>query len=129
VPLHRFSQMVTMSWLDLGRLDGLDDVSRLLSARHLAPARLARRDLFGDPEVPAQLGVLAQGPVFALANLRTWGLCFNPLSLFFALAFAFDEAASGSTPASRRPCTSRPSCRWSSPASSARSPTASWTSA
>jgi len=94
IPLHSFSRRVTMAWLDLGQLESLGHVTPLLSARHWAPAQVARRDLLGDPAVPAEeavraaveaaLGFRPDGPVFALQHLRTWGWCFNPLSVHFA---------------------------------------------
>ena len=97
-PAHRFERSLTMAWLDLEQLEGLDELSRLLSTSRPAPARLLRRDLPGDPKLPAgswvrsqvaeRLGVEPDGALYALSNLRTWGWCFNPLTTFWA----FDAA-------------------------------------
>jgi hypothetical protein len=55
--------------------------------------RLRRQDFLGDPATPLdravrelvgqRTGRLPEGPVAMLANLRTWGWLFNPISLYF----------------------------------------------
>ena len=92
-PTHRIDQRVTMAWLDLDELADLEGISPLLSASHPAPARFRRSDHLGDPSLPladaardavaSELGIRPEGPVFLLANLRTFGWCFNPISLYF----------------------------------------------
>jgi DUF1365 family protein len=92
VPEHRFSQKVTMAWLDLDRLDDLP-VRPLLSTGVLAPARVRVQDFTADDTVPLAeqvrsrveraLGVRPHGTVHLLANLRTWGFCFNPLAVYW----------------------------------------------
>jgi DUF1365 family protein len=91
-PDHRFDQRVTMAWLDLDRLDDLP-CGPLLSTRSWSPARLRERDFTADGGVPLAdqvrtrvertIGVRPTGSVHLLANLRTWGYCFNPLSVYW----------------------------------------------
>jgi DUF1365 family protein len=91
-PEHRFSQGVTMAWLDLDRLDTLP-LGPLLSTHATAPARVRVRDFTADDTVPLAeqvrsrvertLGVRPDGTVHLLANLRTWGFCFNPLAVYW----------------------------------------------
>jgi DUF1365 family protein len=97
VPLHRFSQRLTMALVDLDRLDELDLLRPWLSSTGPALAQLSRRDLLGGSSLSAaeslrrlvadELGVRPEGRLLALVNLRTWGWCFNPLSLYLC----FDE--------------------------------------
>ena len=92
-PKHRFHQRASMAWIDLTRLEELDGVSRLLSARHGAPARFRRSDVRGDVRRPLDeaardfveehLGIRPAGSVYVLCNLRTWGWCFNPICVYF----------------------------------------------
>lgn len=92
-PEHRFTQGVALAWLDLEHLDDALSVSRLLSTRAWSPARMRRADYLGDPSVPLadavrdevdrSIGVRPTGGVHLLANLRTWGWCFNPLAVYW----------------------------------------------
>ncbi len=91
-PDHRFSQRVTMAWLDLDRLADLP-LRPLLSTSSVSPARVRVRDFTADDTVPLAeqvrrrvdrtLGVRPEGTVHLLANLRTWGFCFNPLTVYW----------------------------------------------
>jgi DUF1365 family protein len=98
VPLHRFSQRLTMALVDLDELDELDELGPWLAASGRAPAQLARRDLPGEASLSAaeslrrlvadELGERPEGRLLALVNLRTWGWCFSPLNLY--LCFGVD---------------------------------------
>lgn len=91
-PPHRFRQRVTMAWIDL---DHLAEVAALpwCGNSRWSPVELRRSDFYGDAtqtpsqavreRVFAELGVLPDGPVHVLANLRTWGWCFNPIAVYW----------------------------------------------
>jgi DUF1365 family protein len=92
-PDHGFERRVTMAYVNLDHLDEVFGVSRLLGDHWLAPAKLKREDFFGDPHIPLsecvrdlverELGFRPDGDVCMLANLRTWGWCFNPIVIFW----------------------------------------------
>lgn len=94
---HRFERSVYLHYLDLAELDGLS-LGPLFSARHAAPAWFRTRDYFDGSATPlaAQvrrivdeaLGDAPDGPIRLLTSVRTWGWCFNPLTL----AYVFDES-------------------------------------
>jgi len=91
-PEHRFKQRVTMAWLDLDHLDKAV-LPPWSGTSRLSPVHLRRSDFYGDASLPAadavrarveqELGVRPEGPVRVLANLRTWGWCFNPLAVYW----------------------------------------------
>ena len=91
-PPHRFHQRATMAWLDLDDLDGAA-VRPWSSRAWWAPVSIRRSDFYGDAsQSPAdavrdrvllELGVRPEGPVYVLANLRTWGWCFNPIAVYW----------------------------------------------
>jgi DUF1365 family protein len=99
-PEHRFTQSTAMAWIDLDRLEELEHQSRWLSQRPWSPVRYRRADYFGDPNldladsvrdrVAETLGVRPDGSVHLLANLRTWGWCFNPIAIYWC-ADAYGE--------------------------------------
>ena len=92
-PAHEFTYRVAMPLLYLEEIESVTRLHRLWSARHPAPVRFRREDFLGDPEVPlplavrslveARSGLTPSGPIAVLANLRTWGWLFNPISLYF----------------------------------------------
>ena len=92
-PTHSFSYKVAMPLLDLAEVDEVMDLHPAWSARRAAPVRFRRQDFLGDPAVPLdravrdlvseRTGRRPGGPVALLANLRTWGWLFNPISLYF----------------------------------------------
>lgn len=92
-PEHRFDQQVSMAWLDLDRLEDAYGRSRLFTRHRWSPARFRRADHHGEAAVPLadavrarvreELDVDVPGPVFLLANLRTFGFCFNPIAVFW----------------------------------------------
>ena len=92
-PTHSFSYKVAMPLLDLAEVDDVMGLHPAWSARRPAPVRFRREDFLGDPAVPLdqavrdlvaeRTGRRPEGPVAVLANLRTWGWLFNPISLYF----------------------------------------------
>lgn len=90
---HAFSYAVTLCYLDLGELDEVLGAHGLWSARRGFPVQVRRSDYLGDPEVPldlaarravtAVLGSDPGGPVRVLTQVRTFGWCFNPISLYY----------------------------------------------
>ncbi|MFP4137875.1 MAG: DUF1365 domain-containing protein [Halomonas sp.] len=95
---HAFTYGVWMAWLDLDELPELFDGVPGYSARRPALARFRREDhLKGDltphdrplkeavqEELLRQLGDAPDGRICLLTQLRTLGLGFNPISLYYA---------------------------------------------
>jgi len=94
-PRRQFSHPLALAYLDLDELPALLGGRLVRSSPGLV--RFCRRDYLGDPEtgldaavrelVGRQLGRTPQGPVRLLAQLRSWGHCFNPVSFYYC----FDE--------------------------------------
>jgi DUF1365 family protein len=94
---HDFRYRLFLMYLDLDELPRVLDRYPLWSARRPALARFRRADFFGDPARPLaecvrdaveeQTGRRPAGPVRLLANLRTFGHIFNPVSFYYC----FDE--------------------------------------
>jgi DUF1365 family protein len=91
---HHFEYRVAMCYLDLDELSAVLARHPLWSDRPGRPVRFRRADYLGDPSVPLAEAVrqvladagaagAANGPVRLLTNLRTWGWCFNPISLYY----------------------------------------------
>ncbi len=88
---HEFSHRVALFYLDLEELDGLLG-GRLLATRPGA-VRFRRADYLGDASVglahavrmtvERETGTLPTGPIRVLAQLRTFGHCFNPVSFYY----------------------------------------------
>jgi DUF1365 family protein len=84
-----------MPWLDLAEIDSVTGMHPLWSSHRPAPAWFRRADFLGDPATPLdeavrglveeRSGTRPTGPIALLANLRTWGWLFNPISLYFCL--------------------------------------------
>jgi DUF1365 family protein len=95
---HRFEHRIGMLYLDLDELPDVIEQSRLWSATRRAPGRICRADLVGDPavaldravgdEVQRQTGQRPAGPIRLLTMPRTFGRCFNPLTVYYC----FDAA-------------------------------------
>lgn len=90
---HAFSLPLMMVYLDLSELDRVFAGRWLWSTRRPTLAWLRRRDYL-DPEVPdldeavrrrvmSQTGRRPDGPVRMLTHLRTWGYCFNPITIYY----------------------------------------------
>ncbi len=92
-PTHSFSYKVAMPLLDLAEVDDVMGLHPAWSAHRPTPVRFRRQDFLGDPATPLdqavrdlvaeRTGQRPDGPVALLANLRTWGWLFNPISLYF----------------------------------------------
>jgi DUF1365 family protein len=92
-PTHSFSQRVAMPLLDLAEVDAVMGMHPAWSGHRISPVRFRRQDFLGDPATPLtravqdlvsdRTGRRPEGPVAMLANLRTWGWLFNPISLYF----------------------------------------------
>ena len=91
---HHFGYRVAMCYLDLDELSTVLARHPLWSDRPGRPVRFQRDDYLGDPSVPLAEAVRqvvagagapggADGPVRLLTNPRTWGWCFNPISLYY----------------------------------------------
>jgi DUF1365 family protein len=82
-----------MPLLDLVEIDAVTGLHPLWSSRRPAPVWFRRTDFLGDPVVSVdeavrtlveeRCGRRPAGPIALLANLRTWGWLFNPISLYF----------------------------------------------
>lgn len=92
-PHTEFSHRLTLAYVDLDELPGLLG-GRLVRARP-GLLRFRRRDYLGDPQTPladavrarvhALSGSRPEGPIRVLTQLRSWGLCFNPVSFYYCL--------------------------------------------
>jgi uncharacterized protein len=85
---HDLEHHVAMAYLDLDELPSL--LGGRLVARRPGLVRFRREDYLGDPALPLKAAVRARlgddapdGPVRLLTNLRTLGLCFNPVSFYY----------------------------------------------
>jgi hypothetical protein len=93
-PPRALRHRLALAYLDLDELPTLLG-GRLLRARP-GYLRFRRRDYHGDPARPlaeavrdtvaARTGTRPAGPVRMLAQLRTAGLCFNPIALYYCFA-------------------------------------------
>ncbi|WP_280548414.1 MULTISPECIES: DUF1365 domain-containing protein [unclassified Halomonas] len=91
---HAFTYGLWMAWLDLDELPELFDGVPGFSARRPALARFRRRDYLAPHDRPLkqavreelerQLGSAPDGRICVLTQLRTLGLGFNPVSLYYA---------------------------------------------
>lgn len=92
-PAHEFSYRVAMPLIYLDEIGSVTRLHPLWSSRWPAPVRFRREDFLGDHATPLpqavrdlveeRCGLKPTGPVALLANLRTWGFLFNPISLYF----------------------------------------------
>lgn len=90
---HAFQLSVFMVYLDLAELTTVFRGFWAWGNERFALAQFRRRDHFGDPEVPldqvvrdliqTETGECVTGPIRVLTNLRYFGYCFNPISVFF----------------------------------------------
>lgn len=91
-----FSYRVAMPLIDLAEVGDVASLHPLWSARSPAPVWFRRADFLGHPARPLaeevrdlvqqRAGARPQGHVALLANLRTWGWLFNPISLYFCFS-------------------------------------------
>lgn len=92
---HGFHYRLYMNFIDLAEVPSLLH-ARLLSESRFSPSGFLRRDHFGDPRQPLadsvrdlvlrETGLVADGPIRLLTQLRILGYYFSPLNLFFCYA-------------------------------------------
>jgi DUF1365 family protein len=86
---REFRHGIALAYIDLEELPHL--LGGLLVRGHPGPLRFRRSDYFGEGDlaeaVRHRLGIHTGGPVRLLTQLRSFGHCFNPVSLYYA----FDE--------------------------------------
>lgn len=93
---HAFSLPLMMAYLDLSELGSVFRGRWLWSAGRPNLVWFRRRDYL-DPEIPdlaeavrrrveRQTGRRPTGPVRMLTHLRTWGICFNPITIYYCFA-------------------------------------------
>jgi uncharacterized protein len=92
---HGFAYRIALPLIYLDEISELCRLHPLWSTKP-APVWLRRADLLGDPAVPAdqavrdlveaRSGSRPGGPVAVVAQPRTWGWLFNPLSIYFCFA-------------------------------------------
>jgi DUF1365 family protein len=90
---HTFRYPLFLTYLDLAELDTVFAGRWLWSTEKPRPFYLKRSDYLGDPEsdldtavrdlVEAETGTRPAGPIRLLTHLRTFGHCFNPVSLYY----------------------------------------------
>jgi DUF1365 family protein len=90
---HEFSYHSTLFYVDLDELPDLFTGARNWSCNGKTLGKFQRADYLGDvqsslkdavrAEVTRQLGTCPEGPIRMLTNLRMWGLCFNPVTLYY----------------------------------------------
>lgn len=97
-PRKEFRHRLALAYIDLAELPDL--LGGRLLAHGPGPLRFRRRDYLGQPGIAldtavrdrvAELGApRPAGPVRLLTQLRSWGMCFSPVSFYYC----YDEAAS-----------------------------------
>ncbi|MGZ4165838.1 MAG: DUF1365 domain-containing protein [Solirubrobacteraceae bacterium] len=90
-PARSFCHRLALVYVDLAELPSL--LGGRLLARGPGPVRFRRRDYLGPASVPldtavrdrvAELaGQRPEGPIRLLTQLRSFGLCFNPVSFYY----------------------------------------------
>lgn len=90
---HRFASSIALCFLDLDAVPETFSRHPLWSTVRSAPVHFRREDYLDEPAVPlatraraivaAATGLDPGGAVGLVAHVRTWGWCFNPLSLYF----------------------------------------------
>jgi DUF1365 family protein len=90
---HQFTYDACMFYLDLEELPKLFAKNKFWSFNRFNLGWFNRKDYFGDPSIPLdqavrdyvkqQLGYCPEGSIRLLTQLRVWGFCFNPVSLYF----------------------------------------------
>ncbi|MFO1428964.1 MAG: DUF1365 domain-containing protein [Candidatus Competibacteraceae bacterium] len=90
---HAFRYRLFMVYLDLAELEQVFNKRWLWSTRRPALAWFRRADHAGDPKISLDTwvrqqvreatGRLPQGPIRLLTQLRYFGYCFNPISIYY----------------------------------------------
>jgi len=99
---HTFRYPFFMWYLDLEKIDHLQDLGKWFSVKNWALSRFNRSDYLGDPtgsladcareKMKKLTGCAVTGKVFGLVNLRTVGLYFSPVNFYYG----FDESGKAS---------------------------------
>ena len=92
-PAKEFRHPLALAYIDLGELPEL--LGGRLVAPGAGPLRFRRRDYLGDASVPLDAAVRDRvsdlsgtrpvGPIRLLTQLRSFGMCFNPVSFYYCL--------------------------------------------
>jgi len=92
-PSHEFTFESAMPLIDLEEVHSVVGLHPLWSSSHAAPSWFRRADFIGPHDVALDecvrnaveqhCGERPLGRIALLANLRTWGWLFNPISLYF----------------------------------------------
>jgi uncharacterized protein len=90
---HEFTYDACMFYLDLEELPTVFKENSFWSLNRFNLGWFNRKDYFGDPAVPLDqavrdhvtqhCGYCPQGSIRLLTQMRVWGFCFNPVSLYF----------------------------------------------
>jgi DUF1365 family protein len=101
-PATEFTHPIALCFVDLAELPSL--LGGRLLARGPGILRFRRRDYLGDPAVPLDVAVRDRvakltgsrptGPIRLLTQLRSFGLCFNPVSFYYCLDAAGEHVDS-----------------------------------
>jgi DUF1365 family protein len=101
-PATEFTHPIALCFVDLEELPGL--LGGRLLARGPGVLRFRRRDYLGEPAVPLNAAVRDRvaeltgsrpaGPIRLLTQLRSFGLCFNPVSFYYCLDAAGERVDS-----------------------------------
>jgi DUF1365 family protein len=101
-PATEFTHPIALCFVDLEELPGL--LGGRLLARGPGVLRFRRRDYLGEPAVPLDAAVRDRvaeltgsrppGPIRLLTQLRSFGLCFNPVSFYYCLDAAGERVDS-----------------------------------
>lgn len=101
-PAAEFTHPIVLCFVDLEELPFL--LGGRLLARGPGVLRFRRRDYLGDPAVALDVAVRDRvdeltgsrpcGPIRLLTQLRSFGLCFNPVSFYYCLDAAGDRVVS-----------------------------------
>lgn len=93
---HAFRYRLYLMYLDLGELEQAFAGRALWSVNRRNLVEFRRSDYLGDPAVPLHEAVRARirevcgrapaGPIRVLTHLRTFGHCFNPVSIYYCYA-------------------------------------------
>ncbi len=101
-PEKEFSHQIALCFVDLQELPSL--LRGRLLARGPGVLRFRRRDYLGAPATPLDMAVRDRvdeltgnrpaGPIRLLTQLRSFGLCFNPVSFYYCLDAAGERVDS-----------------------------------
>jgi DUF1365 family protein len=101
-PASEFAHLIALCFVDLEELPQL--LGGRLLARGPGVLRFRRRDYLGDPATPLDVAVRDRvdeltgnrpaGPIRLLTQLRSFGVCFNPVSFYYCMDSAGERVES-----------------------------------